>query len=166
MTRPYKPLAFANEFIAKAGPSGAEHMKLQKLTYLAYGWWLAYYDDPILSEGPQVWTHGPVFKSLYFALRTFGRAPVTTMQPDGPFGQVLRVDNTDAEVLSLLDWIWGRYGSKSAYYLSDLTHESGSPWRQVAEEHEFKVPMDTPIPVSIIKEHYRKLATENGLGSN
>ncbi len=58
----YKPLAFANAFIAKAGASGVEHMKLQKLTYISYGWWLVYHEQPIMTEGPQVWKYGPVFK--------------------------------------------------------------------------------------------------------
>lgn len=165
MAGPYKPLAFANEFIAKSGGSGAEHMKLQKLTYLAYGWWLAFYDDPILAEEPQVWTHGPVFKSLYFVLKTYGRTPIKDLQTDGPFGRILRVDDGDAEVSALLDWIWSRYGSKTSFYLSDLTHQSGSPWRQVAEQYDFKVPLDTPISVEIIKKHYKELAVANDVGS-
>lgn len=65
MPRPYHPLAFANEFILKAQPAGVEHMKLQKLVYYSYGWWIAYHEEPILTEPPQVWRYGPVFVSLY-----------------------------------------------------------------------------------------------------
>jgi uncharacterized phage-associated protein len=64
----YKPLAFANAFIRKAPNLGVEHMNLQKLTYISYGWWLAYHDAPILNEGPKVWKFGPVFNSEYHAL--------------------------------------------------------------------------------------------------
>ena len=166
MNRPYKPLAFANEFILKSSPDGAEHMKLQKLTYLAYSWWLAYHDDAILSEEPQVWTHGPVFKGLYFALRYKGRDRITALQKENPFSEPDRVPEDDEEVHQLIAWVWERYGSRSAYALSDLTHEAGSPWRQVAEMHGFRVPMNTAIPSDIIKSHYQKLMKDYGFGAD
>jgi uncharacterized phage-associated protein len=75
---------------------------------------------------------------------------------------VPRVDDGDTEVCSLLDWIWERYGSKTAFYLSDLTHSAGSPWQTVAASYKFRVPFGTTIPVEIIKQHYRGLATEYG----
>ncbi len=153
MTRPYRPLAFANEFISMhARRGGTEHLKLQKLTYLAYGWWLAYHDEPILSEAPQVWAHGPVFKSLYHALKHFGRTPITVPQRETPFSEAPRVDQGDQEVLGLLEWIVNRYGERSAYDLSELTHQPDSPWRKVAAEHSFVVPRDTDIPVEAVAE--------------
>jgi len=164
MPRPYKPIAFANEFIQKSGAAGIEHMKLQKLVYCSYGWWLAYHDDPILSEQPQVWQHGPVFKSLYHALKHHGRAPINKLQKDIPFQPFPRVDDGDVEVCELLDWIWERYGAKTAFYLSDLTHRAKSPWYTVASSYHFLVPPDTPISTEIIKQHYRGLVTEYGFG--
>ena len=166
LLRPYRPIAFANEFIIKATPSGAEHMKLQKLAYLSYGWWLAYYDDPILSEAPQVWAHGPVFKSLYHALKHFGRNPITGLQRETPFNPVLRVPDSDTDVHQLLDWIWERYGNQSAYALSDLTHQPNSPWRRVAEQFQFRVPKETTIPKDVLQDHYKKLAVEYGFEAN
>lgn len=80
MVRPYTPLAFANEFIVKAGPSGVVHMKLQKLVYMCYGWWLVAHDEPIINEAPQVWKHGPVFKSLYSVLATHGHSRSRTLK--------------------------------------------------------------------------------------
>jgi uncharacterized phage-associated protein len=56
----------------KAWPDGAEHMKLQKLVYYAYGWWLLYHSEPIMTEPPEVWRHGPVFSSMYHALKHHG----------------------------------------------------------------------------------------------
>lgn len=42
MAVPYTPLAVANCFLEKFGENGGiEHMKLQKLVYFSYGWWLA-----------------------------------------------------------------------------------------------------------------------------
>jgi uncharacterized phage-associated protein len=158
--RPYRPLAFANEFIVMSRPDGAEHMKLQKLVYIAYGWWLAFHDKPILSEQPQVWTHGPVFKRLYHTLKHFGRRSIESTQRETPFEAPPRVHDGDEEVHQLLDWVWERYGAQSSFALSDLTHRPGSPWRQVATRYNFKVPQDTHIPVDVIRDHYRKLAVD------
>jgi uncharacterized phage-associated protein len=47
-------------------------MKLQKLVYYAYGWWLLYHSEPIMTEPPEVWRHGPVFSSMYHALKHHG----------------------------------------------------------------------------------------------
>ena len=76
MARPYTPLAFANEFIGRSGGYGVVHMKLQKLVYLCYGWWLVEHDDSIMSDAPEVWRHGPVFSSLYDILKGQGHAPI------------------------------------------------------------------------------------------
>jgi uncharacterized phage-associated protein len=160
MPTPYRPLALANQFISLSGSSGLEHMKIQKLVYISYGWWLAYQPNLLLNEQPQVWKHGPVFASLYNVLKEFGRREITTKQTDNPFMLPPEIDDSDSLVDNLINWIWQRYGSKSAYELSDLTHQPGSPWEQVAREHNFRVPFHTEIPVQVIREHYRGLASE------
>lgn len=43
----YTPVALANYFVKQFGADeGISHMKLQKLVYLAYGWWLSHYENP------------------------------------------------------------------------------------------------------------------------
>lgn len=163
MPVPYKPLAVANEFIVMAGPSGVSHMKLQKLVYCSYGWWLAYHDEPFINEQPQVWQHGPVFKSLYFALNQYGWRNITSVQNDNFTTPTPRVDDADDEIHSMLRWVWARYGMRSAEWLSDLTHKPGSPWYVTAAEFSFRVPKNTPIPIDRIKAHYRDLVHEYGL---
>lgn len=163
MTRPYRPLAIANEFIIRAAPDGAEHMKLQKLVYYAYGWWLAYEDAPLISEKPQVWQHGPVFKTLYHALKHHGREPIRTAQSDNPFAKPPKVDPADQKALDLIDWVWERYGSYSSFDLSDMTHSPGSAWYIVAEENNWRVRGETPIPDRVIRSVFRKEADDLGI---
>lgn len=158
MDRPYSPLAFANEFILLAAPQGVEHMKLQKLVYISYGWWLSAHEEPILSEQPEVWKHGPVFPTLYTILRSHGSAQITSVQ-NALFNRPAdRVDDADTEVLNLIEWVWGKYKHMSSFALSDLTHETGSPWQMTVEQYDYKVPVHTIIPVNTIREHYQKLA--------
>ena len=163
MPRPYKPLAIANEFILRSAPHGAEHMKLQKLVYYAYGWWLASHSDRLTTEPPQVWKHGPVFETLYHSLSNFKDNPVHNVQKDHPFKIAPRVDEEDAEVCELVEFIWEKYGGFDSYQLSDRSHKVGSPWRQVAESLSFRVPFRTEIPDNIIKAYFQDLATRSAI---
>lgn len=159
----YEPLAFGNEFIKLAGPNGCEHMKLQKLVFLAHGWWLAFHSDAALNEEPQVWTHGPVFKTMYHALKHHGRSPIRYTEKRQPFAPAPLISDGDAEATECINWVWGRYGKHDAFYLSDLTHKQGSPWEQVARQHNFRVQHDTSIPNELIKNYYIAEAKAEGI---
>ncbi len=165
MPGPFTPLAFANEFIARSAPHGVVHMKLQKLVYMCYGWWLVTHNDPIIGEQSEVWRHGPVFCSLYDTLKGHGHKPITkaqtkffTREPDRVDDKVDKVD----EVFRLIDWVSQRYGQYDQFYLSELTHRPGSPWYQTAAEYDFRVPRHTRIPVATIQQHFRKIAEDRG----
>jgi uncharacterized phage-associated protein len=163
MPRPYRPIVFANEFINLAHPNGAEHMKLQKLVYYTYGWWIKYHDESIISEAPQVWQFGPVFQSLYHALKHHGRSAITTPQNDVPFGMPPLVDTDDADARQLARFVWSRYGNFSSFELSDRTHSPGSAWRVVAEQHDWRVPQGTPIPADAIRLEIDREAERFGI---
>lgn len=164
MTVPYTPLSIANEFISRHGePYGMEHMKLQKLVYCTYGYWLGHYGTQgarLTTEGPQIWKFGPVFPSLYKALKFFGRRQIDAPQAASPFGPPDRVEDGDVQVLQLIDWVWDRYGHMTSFTLSDLTHRPGTPWHRVATENNFRVAQNTPIPDEYIHEEFCRLLKE------
>jgi uncharacterized phage-associated protein len=154
-------MALANNLISRFGyENGITHMKLQKLVYYAHGWWLAYNLDnppPLLNERPQVWQHGPVFSSMYHALKGFGNTPIRFPQPEFPMEAPPDVDENDDLILNFMDWIWVRYGQYSAIRLSDMTHQQGTPWRQIAEKYNFRVPLRLPIPDDIMQRYFRNV---------
>lgn len=159
MHETYSPLALANTFIDKYGRNeGIQHMKLQKLAYYAHGWWLSYYDSPFLTERPQVWRYGPVFKSMYNALKHFGSNSIRIPQSATPFEKPEIISSGD--VLSLISWVWERYSPYSAITLSDKTHETGTPWRIIAEKCNFLVPENYVIPDDLIRDYFRAEAKE------
>ncbi|MCV2893386.1 Panacea domain-containing protein [Lentibacter sp. XHP0401] len=161
MPAPYSPLAIANNFLEQFGSRGGiEHMKLQKLVYCSYGWWLAVNGldgNRLTTEGPEIWKHGPVFDSLYHAFKIFGRKPIVTPQSSNPFGAPENVDADDEYTRNLVSWIWGRYGHLSGFALSDLTHKPGTPWHRVATDNKFKVAFNTEIPDQYIWEEFNEL---------
>jgi uncharacterized phage-associated protein len=155
MPRPYRPLALANYLIRWHGyEDGIDHMKLQKLVYLAHGWWLAYHDDLVVTERPQVWRYGPVFPSMYRALSGSGERPIRFPQRETPFGSPPDIDDDDHDVTGLMDWVWSRYGGYTAIRLSDMTHQPGTPWRVMAERHRFQAPPNLEIPDDITKQYF------------
>ena len=159
MPVPYPPLTIANTFLERFGKSGdgIEHMKLQKLVYLSYGVWLATKKKSLTTEKPEVWDYGPVFNSLYHTLNNYGHKPITKPQSRSPFEPPDIVEDNNTDVQALIDWIWMRYGHLSAFALSDMTHKDGTPWYQVAQSHNFKVPKKTVIPDSYIMGEYSAL---------
>jgi uncharacterized phage-associated protein len=153
---PYSPLAAANYFLQHHPP--IDHMKLQKLVYCAHGWWLATdQQGSLLNERPQVWKFGPVFPSLYRALRPFGAQPISNPQSRTPFEEPDAVHVDDLLVHRLLDWIWNRYGRLSALALSDMTHKPGSAWYIVAQENNFTVPQGFEIPDRFVYSEFRSI---------
>lgn len=160
MTAPYTPLAIANQFITKyAGEIGIEHMKLQKLVYYSYGWWLASHGlehAPLTNEEPEIWKHGPVFSSLYAVLKVFGRSPIFAVQSTGPFSEPDWISH-DNNVVKLIDWIWSRYGHLSSFALSDMTHSPGTSWYRTAVDNNFSVSLNTKISKNYIFEEFSAL---------
>ena len=161
----YPPLAVANWFIANHGQPGLEHMKLQKLVYCAHGWWLVSKPDSFLTERPQVWKYGPVFKSLYHVLKPFGRTPISNTQAAGPFEEAPIVSSSDSEIVPLLQWIWKRYGHLSSFALSEMTHEKNTAWYRRADEFGFEVPHGLEIPDDLVKSEFQRIYSAETSGN-
>ena len=159
------PLSVMNAFIARAGRDGITHMKLQKLAYLAYGWWLAFKEEPLTGEAPAIWPYGPLFESAYHVLKAFGGRPIAHPQA-APFKSPEIADGEDAR--AFIDWIWARYGHRDDHALSDVAHRPGSPWALEAARHDFRVKVGTTIDLAVMKRHFRAEAAgiEGALGQS
>lgn len=162
----YPPLAVANHFISSYGSDeGIEHMKLQKLVYCAHGWWLASKPESLLIERPQLWKYGPVFKSMYKALRTYGRDPIRQPASATPFDEPSDINADDITTKRLAAWIWRRYGHWSAYALSEMTHKPGTAWYETAKRHDFSVPEHLALSDDAVRAEFRKYAYADEVAS-
>lgn len=131
---PCKPLQLANYFILQE--PNISHLKLQKLVYCTHGWWLAFRKEgkvpfiqgDLLDELPQAQQYGPIYASLYAALRH--RKLFANPVPPMP-GEENNCIASDDSRIPLLDWVSDRYIQLSGFDMSDLTHKEGSPWHQV-----------------------------------
>lgn len=153
----YSPLEVANTFIQKFGASGdIDHLKLQKLVYCAYGWWLVEKEYPLTAEAPQIWKHGPVFNSLYHALSLHGAKPITRPQSITWSADPSLIPENE-EASKLIDWVWQRYGHQTGGELSNLTHRPGTAWHKMAQENNFIIRKSTPIKADYVKAEFLKV---------
>ncbi len=124
------------------------HLKLQKLLYFAWGWYLTLYKQQLFEECPEAWQYGPVFSKLYQRFKGKGNQPIT--------GEDILVGDGGIEqkVQEFLDNIWDEYGQYSAEKLANMTHEDPA-WAQ-ARSQGIKF-----MPKSIV-ECYFQILQENG----
>jgi len=159
------PVTVANTFIDRYGADGnIDHLKLQKLVYNSYGWWLALMEghQPLTSSRPQVWRYGPVFHQIYGVFAGSKNENITAMRPPTPFGGTMTLDG-GSEESQIVDWIWGRYGNFSGTELSDMTHKPGTPWYEIAKKHDFVVPRFLEMDDEINRAYFSELARREGL---
>jgi uncharacterized phage-associated protein len=156
-------LAVANEFL-KFSPD-LTNMQLQKLVYIAHGWNLAINEAPLVDEAPEAWDNGPVFRTLWNALRNKGGAPIggpLTPKSSGWYA-INGMPETKAYASTLssqehavIDHVWRKYSKFGAYSLSNMTNQPGTPWFKAYYTHGRNSLLDE----NDIKQHYRDLAIE------
>lgn len=106
--------------------------KIQKLTYIAYGVYLAITGERLIDEHPQAWPYGPVFPTTRNKLLRVDLDAIGFDDPD------LSEIKTDEDVKSIVGMVYDSYGSWSAYSLSEWSHKDGSPWEKTVSEQGFK----------------------------
>ena len=157
MTRDHAhdPRAIANKILDMREETGGSLtiMQLIKLVYIADGWALALLGRPLAWENPEAWQYGPVFRSVYRAFAGNGARPVTSrvMVP----GTNLPVTaNFTADEEALIRQVVDSYGKLSAYALSNLTHQPGTPWQKAYERALY-----ADIDIDETKSHFESLKT-------
>lgn len=122
----YNATTIANYFIKEHKSDNMTPMKVIKLTYLSYCWYLALTKSKkLINEKAVAWDFGPVFPSLYQSIREYGKTSITTLIPSHVKEDITPEDK------KFLDKIWSMYGKYDGVYLSALTHKMETPWQKV-----------------------------------
>ncbi len=146
-SRMYNPVTIVNYFIKKyAADDQLTPMKLIKLTYIAYGWYLALSNGKqLVSEEPQAWDLGPVLPTLYHSLKQHGgnkvKEPVYLKSAVNDV-----ISDEDSE---FLDFIWDKYGQYSGKELSAITHTQGTPWSEI-----YPKGYNLTLPKELVQKYY------------
>ncbi len=117
-----KVLKYANWFIKKGieANSPIDQMKVQKLLYFAYGWYLKLTGKKLFEQRFEAWMYGPVVNELYHYLKIYGSSKIDTPLPSS--------QAIEEELEDFFESVWSTYGDMSAVDLMKLTHEKKSPW--------------------------------------
>jgi uncharacterized phage-associated protein len=152
----YRALDIANEFIefSQKELSPIQHMKLQKLCYLAHGWHLALENKPLFDDSIEAWTYGPVIPSIYHEFKNFGKEPITRLGSTAyvDFGGTPPI-KSDCKTVQILNRVWDVYKKFTAIQLSALTHQPDSPWSQTYLKNKN---IGSLIENGLIKEYFTK----------
>ena len=134
-------------------------MKLIKLTYIAHGWYLGLFDEPLLGEAVYAWKYGPVIYSLYRDFKKYKDSQISELySPSGENNYPL----PDKDIDQFLDTIWNVYAAYDGIGLSSLTHQKGTPWDIIWNEEGGKHKEDAVINNNLIKKYYKeKIALVN-----
>jgi uncharacterized phage-associated protein len=62
----------------------------------------------------------------------------------------------------VLDAVWESYKSLSAIKLSNMTHSSDGPWRNVLDQYKGNPPAGTDIPMTLIRTYFKSQLKEDG----
>lgn len=161
----YSPKAIANTFLEIAASHGDSicPMRMQKLVYFAHGWYSSFKNEPLISEEVLAWTYGPVIESLYHEFKKYGSKPISEPVLDVEINRAEllkikvikpKIDDSDSYTKALLNKIWEVYGKYSAVELSNLTHQTDSPW------YNAKLAKKSAISEEEIREYFKKQRKE------
>ena len=160
----YTPQHIANYFLERGRLEGVpiSPLKLLKLVYIAYGWFIAITKGKrLFTETIEAWEHGPVVPTLYHEFKHYGRNPITEYSeeydPEMENFTIPRV--TDDDTLVVLSKVWAAYKGFSAWALRQKTHEADGPWDRVHNP----LVRNCALNDDDIREHYeQRLSTYFG----
>ncbi|MFN9090790.1 MAG: Panacea domain-containing protein [Alphaproteobacteria bacterium] len=170
MGAPYSPKAIANAFLQRSfnDKKVMGHMKLQKLVFLAHGYFLASTGGtPLINEPFEAWDYGPVCRSLYQEFRQFGGQPInrlaTELNWDSDTEVPVAVPADDESAKKVIEFVYGAYNASDPFALSDLTHKSGWAWDKTREADPFKL-RNKDIQNDLIEKDFKPFVKrkENG----
>lgn len=173
----YSAKALANYFldVADSERKPITPLKIQKLVYLAHGWYLGIYDSPLVGdEYAEAWQYGPVFPSLYHEFKVYGNSPIEgraleLVSAKRVAGRIRlkthtpKVDENDDAAVNCLRSIWEQYGPLTGGQLSSITHRQGSPWDVTAKCVKRKLGQlrkNQTIKDTTIRDYYQNLLNE------
>ena len=132
--KPYKSTILAKYIAAYLNGKRVDMniTKLQKLTYIMYGTYLAATGERLIGEHPQAWPYGPVFPTTRKYLLKHN--PYEMFMSDEDLNEI----SGDVDVALLMEKVFTAFGSWSATQLSDWSHKEGSPWEAAVSTPGFK----------------------------
>lgn len=137
------------------------NQKLQKLVYIAHGYFLGWKDKPLILEPIGAWKYGPIINRIYHTFKSYSIKTIPVSL------EIKTCLDSNYDVYQVIDGILTLYGDLSTMDLVTLTSQSGSPCNVIWNKQKDLQNNFCPINNEIIKNHYRRVISDpqnvNGL---
>ncbi len=129
------------------------NMKLQKLLYYAYSWYLVNKsgEDRLFTDDIEAWQYGPVVRTVYSQYSDYG-ADIIAESVGGDMSKLGK------DEMRIIEDVFRVYGDKTALELMDLSH-SEKPWRDTYREGQ-KKKIDDGLILSYYAEKLQKSSSQ------
>lgn len=128
--------------------------KVQKLLYIAYGFYLAVTGNRLTNEYPHAWPYGPVFPTTRNKLVDVDLYSILFDDPE------LSSISQDDEMADLMNLVFNAFGGWTASALTAWSHAEGTPWERTTDAEGFK--WGDIIPDEYIKSYFSSMIEWNG----
>jgi len=137
--------------LAKKENITIDTMKLLKMTYIANGYYLAFFETPLFENNIEAWKYGPVIPELYHVIKRHGHGNVKIETVE--LYSENKIQDTDLKFLKV---IWDKFKKYGGLELSALTHIEESPWSKTySETDQSKI-----IETKVIEDYYKNLVSK------
>ncbi len=118
--------------------------KVQKLLYMAYGFFLSDKDRVLMSESPKAWPYGPVFPRTRKKVNYSDIIPLNSEE--------LVEIKKDVDIVNFFNILIDKYSKYTASQLSEWSHAKDGPWDLTTKQKGFN--WNTPIDNKLIKDYF------------
>lgn len=160
---PYDSRAVANFLLdlAEERRLPLTQLSLYKIIYFSHGWYLSSFGKPLILQDFEAWKFGPVVKVLHDEFGKFRSKPITARARKLDIYTNQRIDvaaNLTVADKKFIVSMFDGYHVHDAWKLSEMTHETGSPWDTLWNASEPTGRLGLRLRNSEIKAHFDKMS--------
>ena len=139
--------------VAKGHEIQLSNLQLQKLVYIAHGYFLGWKNRPLVSEAVVAWKYGPVLDQVYHEFKSYQDRKI----PNDKIEDIATELDADDDANMVIEGVLLLYGKIDAISLVNLTHQPETPWDEVWNVKGGSNKLSAEIPNDLIKNHFRKV---------
>lgn len=145
----------AAAFLERAPKESLSAIKLQKLTFYAFGWYAKVTGSELFDDRLVAMQYGPVVSDLLNAHSGSQRLSLKQLAQDRNLNPL-----SDPYALAVVDAVWASYGDVAPFDLVDMTHLEG-PWITKWREAQSAQRGSLEIPLNDVVEYFANKDSAN-----
>lgn len=145
----------AAAFLERAPKESLSAIKLQKLTFYAFGWYAKVTGSELFEDRLVAMQYGPVVSDLLNAHSGSRRLSLQQLAHDHHLNPL-----SDPYALAVVDAVWASYGAVAPFDLVDMTHLE-DPWITKWDEAQTLQRGSLEIPLNVVVDYFANKDSAN-----